>query len=271
MGLAPMLCRGQLSPDVGEQHPQSPQVGQVSSSAQVRSEETNNPRQFTDATDSMRDSPPYASLEFSKGGAMIRGCLLIVADGTQASGKTTFLYGLASALKEHGHHVGLLPEPARSSPLVDDVVRYGNGTFDMPLEVDLFAAHLRQVARATRTCDVILADRCPLNVVIYSRVLSVAHSAEDAKLLNSMEAMASQWHEYVDLTILLRDKFSQHGQGDEMRRLVLHTQDQMDLALDSAYRRWPARLQRMPTGLSTHERVAHALPRITQLIEGSLK
>lgn len=270
MGLAPMLCRGQLSPDVGEQHPQSPQVGQVSSSAQVRSEETNNPRQFTDATDSMRDSPPYASLEFSKGGDD-PGLSTDCCRWHSSVGQDDVLIRPSVCTKGAWTSRWPAPEPARSSPLVDDVVRYGNGTFDMPLEVDLFAAHLRQVARATRTCDVILADRCPLNVVIYSRVLSVAHSAEDAKLLNSMEAMASQWHEYVDLTILLRDKFSQHGQGDEMRRLVLHTQDQMDLALDSAYSRWPARLQRMPTGLSTHERVAHALPRITQLIEGSLK
>jgi molybdopterin-guanine dinucleotide biosynthesis protein len=54
----------------------------------------------------------------------LRDAKLVAFDGTHASGKTTLLYAVAARLRREGVHVGVLGEPARQSPFVDDVGDY---------------------------------------------------------------------------------------------------------------------------------------------------
>ena len=70
---------------------------------------------------------------------MLRNVPLVAFDGTHSSGKTTLIYAVASELKMRGVNCVVLPEPARNSPLVDDVVLRNIGSFDLPLKTDLFA------------------------------------------------------------------------------------------------------------------------------------
>ena len=99
---------------------------------------------------------------------MIKGKYLIAFDGTHASGKTTLIYYIAARLKEKGINSVVLPEPARNSPLVDDVVLRELENFDIPLEIDLVMNHISQCIRGTRDGEIILSDRTPINVLAYT-------------------------------------------------------------------------------------------------------
>lgn len=96
---------------------------------------------------------------------VLRNAKLVAFDGTHASGKTTLIYAVAALLRRQGVHVTTLEEPARTSPFVDDVVIHKAGDFDMPLELDIFAAHITNTLRAARSHDVVFADKTPTNVL----------------------------------------------------------------------------------------------------------
>ena len=78
---------------------------------------------------------------------MLRDCVVLAIEGAHASGKTTLAYGLAAYYRECGIHVGVVEEPARSSPFIEEIVVHGRGTFDLETEVDLFAAQLSADSR----------------------------------------------------------------------------------------------------------------------------
>jgi thymidylate kinase len=102
----------------------------------------------------------------------LRNATLVAFDGTHASGKTTLIYAVAAQLRRQGVHVGILGEPARTSPFVDDVVIHKADEFDMLLELDLFAAQIRNCVRAARQYDVVLADKTLTNVLAYCKLVS---------------------------------------------------------------------------------------------------
>ncbi len=66
----------------------------------------------------------------------LRGCTVIAIEGTHAAGKTTLVHALAAAYGLRGVHVGTVEDPARSSPLIDEIVIQGRGDFDLAVEVD---------------------------------------------------------------------------------------------------------------------------------------
>jgi hypothetical protein len=57
---------------------------------------------------------------------------------------------LVAYYRERGIHVAAVPEPARNSPFIEDIVVHGNGRFDIECEVDLLAAQLSAQLRAAR-------------------------------------------------------------------------------------------------------------------------
>lgn len=57
----------------------------------------------------------------------LRSARLVTFDGTHASGKTTLLYAVAALLRRQGVYVGVLGEPARQSPFVDDELIHKSG------------------------------------------------------------------------------------------------------------------------------------------------
>ena len=80
----------------------------------------------------------------------VRDCLLVAIEGTHASGKTTLIHALVAHYRARGVLVDCTGEPARTSPLIEEIVIHGRGSFDLPTEVDLFAAQLTEQLRAAR-------------------------------------------------------------------------------------------------------------------------
>src|SRR5439155_11276189 len=74
------------------------------------------------------------------GAVSVRGCVLVAVEGTHASGKTTLVHALTAHYRAQGVLVDCVPEPARTSPFIEDTVIHRTGGFDLTTEVDLFAA-----------------------------------------------------------------------------------------------------------------------------------
>jgi hypothetical protein len=135
----------------------------------------------------------------------LRAARLVADDGTHASGKTTLSYAVAALLlRRHGVHVGVLGEPARLSPFVDDVVIHKAGDFDMLLELDLFALQITQCVRGARSYDVVLADKIVINVLTYCKlVVPITPGTWDAQMVGAMDARSVTQIDVVDTTTLI--------------------------------------------------------------------
>lgn len=194
---------------------------------------------------------------------MIRDSHLVVIDGTNASGKTTFLHALCARLRRRGAHVGLLPEPARQSPLIDDVVLRQREAFDLIVEIDLFSRHISNACRASRQFSILLADRSPINVITYCDVLNVARTTCERQILTDMKSLARSWQAKADLTILCRDQYVQDRGGDMMRQKVLHIQETLDRELVCAYSDCGTIVE-MPIGLELEKKVSFAMQHLNK-------
>lgn len=190
---------------------------------------------------------------------MIREIPVIAFDGTHSSGKTTLKYSVASALKENGINCVELTEPARNSPLVDDVVLRDLGQFDLPLELDLIADHISRTIRALRHAQVILADRTPANVIAYTRILVDLSSEKDIMLFHAAVDFVKQWLKIYDLVFYCQDHYSIDLQVDPMRNKVINLQNQIDLQTQAEYAHAEINLNRIPKGLSNNDRTMYVL------------
>lgn len=197
---------------------------------------------------------------------MIRQSHIIAFDGTHASGKTTLIYAVAASLRAQGIHCAVLPEPARKSSLVDDVVLRGVGDFDVPLEIDLIAAHVSQCINAARTHPVVLADKTPLNVLAYTELLVTPRDDVERDLLSSAEEFSRSWTRVYDLVFYCQDHFSPNQPGDEMRAKVVDIQSEVDRAVVRQYREADAPLYRIPPGLDLSARTLFATMRIKEVL-----
>jgi predicted ATPase len=196
----------------------------------------------------------------------LREASLVAFDGTHASGKTTLIYAVAALLRAKGVHVGVLPEPARASPFVDDVVIHKVGDFDMLLELDLFAAQIRNCVRAARGHDVILADKTPTNVLAYCKmVLRIEPATWDAAMVDAMGAFCRSWGTAYDAVFYCQDHFGIQQQGDRYRSKVAHLQGQADLLVREEYTALDQELIPIPSGLAPEERAQWVIQRMRQL------
>lgn len=198
--------------------------------------------------------------EHARGGGdtlSIRAARVIAVDGTQASGKTTFKYRLASELRMRGINIAVLDEPARASPLIDDVVLYGDGEFDIFLELDLFAAHLMTCARAARQHQLILADKTPTNVLAYSQFY-VAPNADSwaLEVLGAMAQLGEAWGQVYDAIYYLSDTFEEDAKSDRYRSKVVGAQDDIDALLRQMYTATNLELSHVPLGRDLDHKVA---------------
>jgi predicted ATPase len=193
----------------------------------------------------------------------LRGSKLIAFDGTHASGKTTLLYAVAAQLRRAGLHVVPLPEPARASPFVDDVVIHRAGEFDMSLELDIFAAHLTSCLRAARGHPVVLADKTPTNVLAYARVVvEVAPESWDAAMLGAMAHFCEAWGAAYDAVLYCQDRYDPEQVGDRYRASVVDLQSEIDEAIRAEYQRLNQQLLLVPVGLDLAERVEWVLAQL---------
>lgn len=185
---------------------------------------------------------------------MIRNTPLIAFDGTHSSGKTTLIYAVASELKANGINCVVLPEPARESPLVEDVVLHNVGTFDLPLETDLFALHMSQCVRAIRVGRLVIADRTPANIMAYTRLLIHPSNELEQDWFLSMEQFALHWLRLYDKIFYCCDHFKIDLEQDPMRSKVVSIQQQVDDMTRLEYLKSGIELIDIPIGLTLDER-----------------
>jgi hypothetical protein len=95
---------------------------------------------------------------------------------TQAIGKTILIYAVAALLRRHSVHVGVLGEPARLSPFVDDVVIHNVGDFDMNSSIDSLCRPDHPVRARRPVVRRGTADKTLTDVVTYCQVGRCHHA-----------------------------------------------------------------------------------------------
>ena len=176
-----------------------------------------------------------------------------------ASGKTTLKYLIAAKLKEIGINCVVLPEPARNSVLVDDVVLRNKGNFDIPLEVDLIMNHISLCIRGARDGDIILSDRTPVNVLAYTKLLVDSSDEMESGLLERCESLVEKWIEFYDLVFYCQDFYQADISKDNLRSKVVGIQSDVDSETRNQYDRFGCNLQFISKGLSSEEKANFVL------------
>lgn len=194
----------------------------------------------------------------------LRTSKLVAFDGTHASGKTTLIYAVAARLRRRGVHVGILGEPARSSPFVDDVVIHKAGDFDMLLELDIFAAQLTGCLRAARSYEVILADKTLTNVLAYCKmVLTIEAGTWDAQMVEAMDVFCRAWGAAYDAIFYCQDHYNTTQRGDRYRAKVAHLQQDADDLVRLEYERLNQALIYIPRALDVDQRAVWVITQLT--------
>lgn len=197
---------------------------------------------------------------------MIRNTPLIAFDGTHSSGKTTLIYAVAAELKAKGINCVILPEPARISPLVEDVVLHDIGSFDIPLETELFALHLLQCVQACRVGKFVISDRTPANVMAYTHLLVNSLDKKEREFFAAMENATSQWLKFYDLIFYCCDHFNINLDEDRLRSKVVGIQDSVDEMTRLEYKKANIQPIDIPCGLQLKERVDFVLSNLKNLL-----
>ncbi len=196
----------------------------------------------------------------------LRNAKLVAFDGTHASGKTTLIYAVAALLRRQGVHVTTLGEPARTSPFVDDVVIHKAGDFDMPLELDIFAAHITNSLRAARSHDVVLSDKTPTNVLAYCKMLlHIERGTWDAEMADAMDDFCRAWGQVYDAVFFCQDHYAAGQRGDKYRARVADLQVQADGLVRVEYARLGQSIIEIPRGLDIDERARWVVARMKKL------
>jgi predicted ATPase len=185
----------------------------------------------------------------------LRHAKLVAFDGTHASGKTTLIYAVAALLRRQGVHVTTLGEPARTSPLVDDVVIHKAADFDMTLELDIFAAHITNSVRAVRSHEVVLCDKTPTNVLAYCKMLlHIEPDTWDAAMADAMDGFCRAWGQVYDAVFFCQDHYATAQKSDKYRARVADLQVQADGLVRAEYQRLGQSVIEIPRGLDIDER-----------------
>ena len=152
----------------------------------------------------------------------VRGCVLVAIEGTHASGKTTLAHALTAHYRARGVLVDCVPEPARTSPYIEETVIHSKGAFDLATEVDLFAAQTSATLRAARHQHLLICDKTIVNVLAYARlVLTADPSSVDVAVLDAMAAFCQAWAPITyDVVFYLPDRYT--VPADPLRAKVAH-------------------------------------------------
>ncbi|WP_018639384.1 AAA family ATPase [Parafrankia elaeagni] len=197
---------------------------------------------------------------------MLRNCLVVAVEGTHASGKTTLTHALAAYYRERGVHVACVPEPARNSPFIEEIVVHGRGEFDVECEVDLFAAQLTSLLRTARQHTMVIADKTIANVLAYAwLVLPGGPEGPHAPVLRAMETFCRAWAPVYDAVFYCTDKFDQQQLGDPYRSRVLDIQPAADRVVRSICATVGQRIYDIPPNMPTSARVGWIAEQLTAL------
>ncbi|MCT2280774.1 hypothetical protein M3G91_24455 [Micromonospora chalcea] len=84
----------------------------------------------------------------------IRTCVVVSIEGTHAAGKTTLVHALTAHYRARGVLVACTPEPARTSPFIEETVIHGKARSTSPPKWTCSAHNCRPPCAppATTTC-----------------------------------------------------------------------------------------------------------------------
>ena len=193
---------------------------------------------------------------------MIKNIPLIAFDGTNAAGKTTLIYAVASRLKEQGVNCEVLIEPARNSPMADAILLYNQGSFDVPAQLELFAMHIVQCVRATKNTALILSDRTPISTMAYNDMLIPNRTEHEEGLIKAAESFTNVWTAHYDMIFYCQDYFMPPQDDDKIRRGDDDFRKTLDAKTKHLYEKANANLVYIPKGLSLSDRTGFVLNEI---------
>jgi hypothetical protein len=199
----------------------------------------------------------------------VRRCVLVGIEGTHASGKTTLVHALTAHYRERGVLVDCTDEPACTSPFFEETVIHGKGVFDLPTEVDLYAAQLTGTLRGARHQHLLICDKTVVNVLAYARmVLPAPPGSHEAAVLAAMAGFCRVWAPATyDAVFYLADRY-QHP-ADPMRAKVAHLQEQTADAVRDTCADVGLPLLHVPIGLDMAARVAWIARRVDPILTGT--
>lgn len=195
----------------------------------------------------------------------IRGCTVVAVEGPQAAGKTALAHALTAALIERGLVAAFVPEPAASSPFVEEFALHGCAA-DTSTELDLLTAQVSAQLRAARHRKVLVCDKTAFNVLAHcSEVL--APEAASSPVVEAMRRLAMAWGSVYDRVFLCADRFT--ADSDPFRDPLRDRQDTVAAQLEEELTLACAQVVPVPRGLSTAQRVQFCLPIVEGAVPGT--
>jgi predicted ATPase len=189
--------------------------------------------------------------------------MVVALEGTQTSGKTTLAHALVSHCRERGIHTAFAEEPARTSPLVEEVLTGVRPAFDLICEVDLFAAQITNQIRASRNHMLLVADKTIANVLAYCQhIFKESPTAEDQRLIQAMLTFTKAWARCYDHVFLCQDLFYQQLETAAYRTPIFGYQQPVHETLRGVLVESGIPVINVPAGLSTADRVAFIMQRL---------
>lgn len=183
----------------------------------------------------------------------IRDCTVLAVEGTHNAGKTTLALALTAYCQSQGIDTAYVPDAARDSPLISDVVVHGIGRFDVTAQIDLVTATVSSQIRAAHRRRLLVVDKTPANVLAYASIL--LPEDEHRLVRRATEALCHAWQPY-GAVILCVDQYPLDLTADPYRVKVtaLQSAAASAVAAELAAARYP--VIALPTGLTTTQRVA---------------
>jgi hypothetical protein len=187
---------------------------------------------------------------------------LIPGWDTHAASKSNLVHALTAHYRQRGVLVTCTPEPARTSPFIEETVIHGKGTFDLTTELDLFGAQIATTLSAARHHQLLICDKTVMNVLAYARlVLAAPAGSAEAAVLDAMAGFCRAWAlTTYDAVYVLSDAYP--DPADPMRAKVTDLQHQTAAAVRRACAETAIPLHDVPAGLDLPQRVAHLARRV---------
>ena len=193
------------------------------------------------------------------------GCTVVALEGAHGTGKSTLAHALVAHYKARSVNAGLVPETARRSAFVEEIVIHGSGVFGMEAELQLFAAHIAEEQLAARHHELIVCDKTLANVVGYARLLT-SNLHESADILQAMAGLVAIYSSYYDNVFYMSEMYDPAITKDPYRPVDRRFQIDADQYIRRACEDAGMRLTDLPRGLTMEAQVAWVSKEIDKVL-----
>lgn len=185
---------------------------------------------------------------------MIGSAFVVGIEGAQAAGKTTVALALVASLRENGVHAEYVDESGRRSPLIREVIINKSRSFDIEVEMDLFADQLLTLLRHPEGATIIVVDKTIYNTLAYSQ-LALGGDSRSKLFLSGMDAIVSTFGYLYDLVLFISDEYVTEKSRDPFRVTGFTDQGPAKDHIRSVLAHYSVPVEVMPEGWANNERV----------------